>query len=238
MKRKLLIAPSVLSADFARLEDEIKKVEDSGADLVHIDVMDGCFVPNITIGPIIVSAIKKCTDLPLDVHLMIESPHTFVKEFADAGSDIITVHAEAYGSAQTDKSLNAQGLKKGMSKTIDKIDEPRVREVLRQIKSFGKKRGLSLNPDSPFCLQGVLKDLDMILIMSVHPGFGGQQFIGDVLPKIKEARKHFSGDIEVDGGINDKNVASVVDAGANIIVAGSYFFRSKDPKEAIRKLRI
>jgi len=231
--KEILIAPSILSADFSRLEEEIKKVEDSGADMVHVDVMDGEFVPNITIGPPVVKAIRKCTKLTLDVHLMIEQPHRIIKDFADAGSDIITVHAEAY-SATSDKQ---QAAKKGTSKAVDKIDEGRVKEVLGQIKSLGKKAGISLNPDSPFCIQGVLGELDMILIMSVHPGFGGQKFIPDILPKIKEARKAFSGDIEVDGGINDKNVASVIDAGANIIVAGSYFFNSKDPKQAVQKLR-
>ena len=228
MKRPVLVAPSILSADFAKLADEIKKVEDSGADMIHVDVMDGCFVPNITIGPLIVKAVRKCTQLPLDVHLMIEAPHRFVKEFADAGADIITVHAEAYSSV----------LEKGKSRKTDKIDETRTKEVLAQIKRLGKKAGLSLNPDSPFCIKGVIGDVDMILLMSVHPGFGGQSFIDRVLPKIKEARKLFSGDIEVDGGINDKNVKSVIDAGANIIVAGSYFFGAKDPKEAVRKLRL
>jgi len=220
MKKKIQVAPSILSADFLNLASEIKKVEASGADLIHIDVMDGHFVPNITIGPLIVKAIKKCATLPLDVHLMIERPDRFIKEFADAGSDIITVHAEAYPL-----------------KAIDKIDEEKVKKVLRQIKSFGKKAGLSLNPDSPFCIKGVLDEVDMVLIMSVHPGFGGQSFIEKVVPKIKEARSAFSGDIEVDGGINDKNVGSVIEAGANVIVAGSYFFKGKDSKEAIRKLR-
>ncbi len=228
MKKPILVAPSILSADFSKLADEIKKVEDSGADMIHIDIMDGCFVPNITIGPLIVKAVRKCTQLPLDVHLMIEAPHRFVKEFADAGADIITVHAEAYSSV----------LEKGKSRKTDKIDETRTKEVLAQIKRLGKKAGLSLNPDSPFCIKGVIGDVDMILLMSVHPGFGGQSFIDRVLPKIKEARKLFSGDIEVDGGINDKNVKSVIDAGANIIVAGSYFFGAKDPKEAVRKLRL
>ncbi len=232
MKRSILIAPSILSANFSRLEEEIKKVEDSGADLIHIDVMDGHFVPNITIGPLVVGAVKKCTTLPLDVHLMIEEPHRFIKDFVDAGSDIITVHAEAYGTRNTEHET-----RKGTSKTTDKIDEAGVKEVLGQIKGFGKKTGLSLNPDSPFCIQGVLNELDMILIMFVHPGFGGQGFIEKVLPKVKEARKVYSGDIEVDGGINDKNVGSVIEAGANIIVAGSYFFRASDPKDAVKKLR-
>ena len=233
MNDRILVAPSILSADFAKLEEEIKRIEGSGADMIHIDVMDGHFVPNITIGPPVVKKIKQYSSLPLDVHLMIEKPHKFIKEFADAGSDIITVHAEAY-SATNDRQ---QATKKGTSKITDKIDEASVKEVLGQIKSFGKKRGLSLNPDSSFCLQGVLDDIDMILIMSVHPGFGGQKFIYKVIPKIKEARALYKGDIEVDGGINDKNVRLVIDAGANVIVAGNYFFSSKNPKEAVKKLR-
>jgi len=231
--KKILVAPSILSADFARLGDEIKKIEDAGADLIHVDVMDGRFVPNITIGPLIVEAVKRCTKLPLDVHLMIDQPHKLVKAFAEAGSDIITIHAEEYPIETRDKR---QGTRVGTSRSVDKIDEVRVKEVLSEIKSLGKKAGLSLNPDSPFCIEGVLGEVDMILIMSVHPGFGGQKFIDSVIPKIKQARKVYSGDIEVDGGINDKNVRSVLDAGANIVVAGSYFFRAKDAKEAVRKL--
>ena len=232
--KKILAAPSILSADFAKLGDEVKKVEDAGADLIHIDVMDGHFVPNITIGPVVVGYIKKYSKLPLDVHLMIEEPHKYVKAFADAGSDIITIHAEEYALGTRDKQ---QVTRAGTSKSADKIDEGRIKEVLGQIKALGKKAGLSLNPDSPFCIEDVLSEVDMILIMSVHPGFGGQKFIDSVIPKIKQARKSYSGDIEVDGGINDKNVKLVIGAGANVIVAGSYFFTAKDTKEAVRKLR-
>ncbi|HAZ11113.1 MAG: hypothetical protein A2047_04370 [Omnitrophica bacterium GWA2_41_15] len=234
MNKKILIAPSLLSADFSILKDEIKRVEDSGADIIHLDVMDGNFVPNITIGPLIVEAVRRCTDMVLDAHLMIEEPHKFIKDFVKAGSDIITIHAEAYGLEQRAK---IKELKKGMSRTADKIDEGRVKEALRKIRSFGKRAGISLNPDSPLCIEGILKDVDMVLFMSVHPGFGGQSFIENVLPKIKTLRKIYSGDIEVDGGINDKNARSIIDAGANILVAGSYFFGAKDKKEAVEKLR-
>jgi len=229
MNKKILVAPSLLSADFSMLKDEIKKVEDSGADMIHVDVMDGHFVPNITIGPLIIEAVRRCTKMLLDVHLMIEDPHKFIKDFAEAGSDIITIHAEAYSKGE--------GLKKGASRTTDKIDEIRVKEILTQIKSFGKTSGVSLNPDSPLCIEGVLKDADMVLFMSVHPGFGGQSFIETILPKVRALRKIYSGDIEVDGGINDKNAGSVIEAGANILVAGSYFFGAKDKKEAVNKLR-
>lgn len=235
MNKKILVAPSLLSADFSILKDEIKKIEDSGADMIHIDVMDGHFVPNITIGPLIVEAVRRCTGMILDAHLMIEDPHKFIKDFAGAGSDIITIHAEAYGKSQPAKGVE---LKKGSSKTADKIDEGRVKEALHEIKSFGKKAGISLNPDSPLCVDGVLEDLDMVLFMSVHPGFGGQSFIETVLPKIKALRKIYSKDIEVDGGINDRNAKSVIDAGANILVAGSYFFGAKDKSDAVKKLRV
>jgi ribulose-phosphate 3-epimerase len=233
---KILIAPSLLSADFSSLRDEIRKVEDSGADMIHLDVMDGHFVPNITMGPLIVEASRRCTDMILDVHLMIDEPHKFIKDFIGAGSDIITIHAEAYVGAGF-KPAPTQGLKKGMSKTTDKIDEKRIVEILQEIKSYGKKAGISLNPDSPLCIEGVLEDADMVLFMSVHPGFGGQSFIETVLPKIMSLRKIYSKDIEVDGGINDKTAGMVVEAGANILVAGSYFFKAKDKKEAVKKLR-
>ena len=237
MDKKVLVAPSLLSADFTNLRDEIKKVEDSGADLVHIDVMDGHFVPNITIGPLIVEAVRRCTRMVLDVHLMIEEPHKFIKDFSEAGSDIITIHAEAYPGLKA-QGTRLKALAKGTSKTTAEIDEKRIKEVFAQIKSFGKKAGISLNPDSALCIEGILNDADMVLFMSVHPGFGGQSFIEGVLPKIRSLRKIHSGDIEVDGGINDKNAKSVIDAGANILVAGSYFFGAKDKKEAVKKLRI
>lgn len=236
MSNKILVAPSLLSANFMNLRDEIKKVEDSGADMIHLDIMDGHFVPNITIGPLIVEAARRCTKMTLDAHLMIEEPHKFTKDFAEAGSDIITIHAEAYSKGE---GLRVEGeeLKKGASRTVKRIDEVRAKEVLLQIKSFGKKAGISLNPDSSLCVEGVLQDADMVLLMSVHPGFGGQSFIEEVLPKIKALRKIYSKDIEVDGGINDKNALSVINAGANILVAGSYFFGAKNKLEAVKRLR-
>jgi len=238
MNKSILVAPSILSADFSKLEDELKKVEQSGADLIHIDVMDGHFVPNITIGPVVAKAVKRCTNLPLDVHLMIEEPHKYIKEFVDAGSDIITIHAEGYAGCRV-KGEGCKVTEKGKSRNTETIDEEKIIKTIQEIKGFGKKAGVSLNPDSPFsAIKNILKHVDMILIMSVHPGFGGQKFIESVVPKIKEARKRYEGDIEIDGGINDQNVKSVIDAGANIIVAGSYFFSAKDPVEAVKKLRL
>jgi len=212
------IAPSILSADFGRLAEEVRAVDEAGADLIHVDVMDGRFVPNLTIGPIVVRAVRAATHLPLDVHLMIVEPEKYVEEFAAAGADIITVHVEAC---------------------------VHLHRVIHQIKALGKKAGVSLNPHTPVSmLDHVLGDLDLVLIMSVNPGFGGQSFIPAALDKIralaakKKADRRFSSiDIEVDGGVNAKTAGSVVAAGADILVAGSFVFQHEDYREAIESLR-
>ena len=210
------IAPSILSADFADLASEIRKVEAAGADLIHVDVMDGHFVPNITIGPLVVKAARKCTKLPLDVHLMIENPDRFIPDFARAGADIITIQVEA------SKDLEAD---------IELINQNNV------------KPGVVINPDTP--VDSVFRVLDrvcMVLLMSVNPGFEGQKFIPEVLPKIKRLRSEIMNrkldvDIEVDGGINPETAPKAVKAGASVLVAGSAIFYAKDYAEIIRKLK-
>ena len=215
MAQNIKISPSILSADFSILGDEIKSLEKAGADLIHIDVMDGHFVPNITMGPPIIKMVRKCTKLPFDVHLMISPVEKYIKAFADAGSDIITIHPEA-----TDNLKRAVGT----------------------IKSLGKKAGVSLNPKTPIsALIDVINDIDLILIMSVNPGFAGQSFMGEILPKVTELRKMINDkklkiDIEIDGGINFETGPLAVKAGANILVSGTTIF-SGSLKDNIQKLR-
>ena len=215
MAQNIKISPSILSADFSILGDEIKSLEQAGADLIHIDVMDGHFVPNITMGPPIIKMVRKFTKLPFDVHLMISPVEKYIKAFADAGSDIITIHPEA-----------TDNLKRAVS----------------TIKSLGKKAGVSLNPKTPIsALMDVINDIDLILIMSVNPGFAGQSFMGEVLPKVTELRKMINEkklkiDIEIDGGINFETAPLAVKAGANILVSGTTIF-SGSLKDNIQKLR-
>jgi len=210
-KRKILVAPSILSADFSRLKEEVTDVERGGSDLIHVDVMDGQFVPNLTIGPCVVQSIRKSTRLPLDVHLMIVEPIRYLREFRDAGADLITVHVEAT---------------KDLKKTIS------------YLRKTGAKVGLSLRPRTPVSrLYPYLKDIDLVLIMTVEPGFGGQKFMEPMLDKIRDLRPRFSGLISVDGGINPETARIAREAGADILVAGSSIFKEKDRKKAIRLLR-
>lgn len=210
------IAPSILSADFARLGEEIKDVERGGADYIHVDVMDGHFVPNITIGPLIVEAIRPVTKSPLDVHLMIENPDQYIEAFAKAGADYITVHVEA---------------------------SRHLHRTIQLIKSTGVKAGVVLNPATPVdSLKHIIEDVDMVLLMSVNPGFGGQKFISSVLPKIKQVKELADAlnpdlEIEVDGGVNEETAKLCVEAGANVLVAGSAVFNKEDRGTAIASLR-
>tara|TARA_Y100001935_G_C17245542_1_gene478112 strand:+ start:174 stop:833 length:660 start_codon:yes stop_codon:yes gene_type:complete len=216
--KKIQISPSILSADFSQLGNEIKKLEEAGADLIHVDVMDGHFVPNITIGPPVIKALRKYTDLPFDVHLMITPVHKYIENFATAGSDIITIHPEA-----TDN----------------------LEDSIKLIKNLKKKVGISLNPNTGIdIIEDYLNKIDLVLIMSVYPGFGGQKFIVDVLEKIKtlnnfREKNNLKFDIEVDGGINFSNSKEVIKAGANILVSGTTIFRENngDIKKNIETLK-
>ncbi len=216
--KKIQISPSILSADFSELGNEIKRLEEGGADMIHVDVMDGHFVPNLTIGPPVIKALRKSTKLPFDVHLMISPVHKYIKNYAEAGADIITIHPEA-----TDNLKNS----------------------IKYIKEFEKKVGISLNPETKTeVIIEFLKEIDLVLIMSVHPGFGGQKFMPEVLSKIQELkeiklRENLRFDIEVDGGIDFNNSKSVIEAGANILVSGTTIFKNNngDIKKNIETLK-
>jgi ribulose-phosphate 3-epimerase len=217
--KKIQISPSILSADFSQLGNEIKRLEKGGADMIHIDVMDGHFVPNLTIGPTIIKSLRKYTKLPFDVHLMISPVHKYIEDYANAGANIITIHPEA-----TDN----------------------LKDSINHIKKLNKKAGVSLNPNTKInVIKEFLSEIDLVLVMSVHPGFGGQKFISDSLDKIKELKKikdieNFNYDIEVDGGINFDNSKLVIKAGANILVSGTTIFKNNnsDIKKNIDALKL
>ena len=210
---KIKVAPSILSADFSCLRKEIKRVERAGADMLHIDVMDGHFVPNITIGSVVVKYIRQHTKLPLDVHLMIENPERFIESFVKAGSDMLTMHIE---------TMSVSG----------------IRYQVSRLKPKKIKVGVSLNPATPLAkIKSLLGVVDFVLVMSVNPGFSGQEFIPAVINKIKRLRSLFDGDISVDGGVNAQVAGRLIRAGANILASGSYIFGAKNTKQAIERLK-
>ena len=217
--KKIQISPSILSADFSQLGNEIKRLEEGGADMIHVDVMDGHFVPNLTIGPPVIKALRKQCSIKFDVHLMISPVHKYIEAYADAGADIITIHPEATNNLE---------------------------ESISKIKSLNKKVGVSLNPESKLDLiTNYLEKIDLVLIMSVNPGFGGQKFMPEVLDKVKQlkeikSKKNMNFDIEIDGGINFDNCQSAIDAGANILVSGTTVFKSNngDIKKNINLLKL
>jgi ribulose-phosphate 3-epimerase len=215
-KKEIKISPSILSSDFSNLGKEIKDISAAGCDYIHIDVMDGAFVPNITIGPAVISSIRKYSDLPFDVHLMIKNPENHIQAFAESGADIITIHQES---------------------------TPNFKQAISQIKKLNKKVGISIVPDTnEDVLDCVIDQVDLILIMTVNPGFGGQKFVSSQLDKISKVRKKISDsgrdiDLEVDGGINDETARLAINAGANVLVSGSYIFKNKDYGKAIKSLK-
>ncbi len=213
----VMIAPSILSADFTRLGEEIRLAEEAGADMIHIDVMDGHFVPNISVGQEVVRGIRKATRLPFDVHLMIEDPDRYISDFVNAGADIITVHLEA---------------------------APHLHRTVQWIKESGKRAGVSINPATPvWSLENIISEVDIVLVMSVNPGFGGQDFIPESIEKIRTVKRMLKERgiealVEVDGGVKISNAREVADAGADVLVMGSAFFNSEDYSEVVRRFRV
>lgn len=231
---EIKVSASILSADFSCLKKVLERCHSIGIDSLHLDIMDGHFVSNISFGPFVIKAIRPHTRLPMDAHLMIENPEWYIDDFAKAGADIITVHAECFGKLKA----HCDGAGK-FPKEIESLDEGKLLSIIRKIKSVGKQAGLAFNPGSPLCVSDkILKELDEVLIMSVNPGFSGQGFMPEVLPKIKELRKIYNGDIGIDGGINDKTAPDAIKAGANILVTASYFFGASDPKKAVEVLKL
>ena len=214
--KQIKISPSILSADFARLGEQVCEAEAAGVEYIHVDVMDGKFVPNITIGPLIVDALRKVTELPLDVHLMIENPEFFLEDFAKAGANIITVHQETC---------------------------PHLRGTIQQIHKLGVRAGVSINPTTPVeSLEQIIEEIDLVLVMSVNPGFGGQKFIEGTYRKVSKLKElitkaNVDTKIEIDGGVTSENAANLIECGADVLVAGSFVFKSENPTKTIADLK-
>lgn len=232
MTKTIQVSASILCADFTKLGDEIKKCEDAGVDMIHVDVMDGHFVPNITIGQVIVEAVRSVTQLPIEAHLMIENPWNYINGFMDAGADILSIHAECYGERREHCRKAGQ-----YPKEIDAIDAQKALADIKAIQQRGKKAFLAVNPGTPACFGSLLGDLDGILIMSVNPGFAKQKFISDVLAKVEEIRKSYDGDIAIDGGVNKDTAPLAVGSGVNILATASYFFGSDNPGKTVEYLK-
>jgi ribulose-phosphate 3-epimerase len=234
MSKSIVVSASILSADFGKIAEALQLCERAGVDRIHVDVMDGHFVPNITIGPVVTQAVRRYTKLPVAAHLMIENPWDYIDAFADAGAEIIVVHGECYG----ERRVACRGYGQ-YPKEIDTLDASKALVDIRRIKAKGKQAGFTLNPGTPVqCLLPLLGEVDNILVMSVNPGFSGQAFMPSALEKISWLRSQgFKKDIAVDGGVNAVTAPGIVKAGANILVTASYFFSSKDPSGVVRGLK-
>ena len=231
MNKPIEVSSSILAADFSNLAHDIRRCEAAGVARFHIDCMDGHFVPNLTIGPVIVEAMRKHTQLPLEAHLMIEHPGKYIESYAKAGADIIQLQVECYG----ERPLPCQRWDQ-WPKIIYKPDIPALRSDLKKIRSFGKKAFVVINPATPLC-EDILGDCDGVLIMSVNPGFAGQQFMPEALPKLERLKAIFKGDIAIDGGINAKTAPLAVAAGANVLITASYLFGAQDISGIIKSLK-
>jgi len=230
MTKPIEISASILSADFGNLARDIKRCEVAGIERFHIDCMDGHFVPNLTIGPVMVEAMRKYTKLPLETHLMIEHPGAYIEDYAKAGADIIHIQVECYGPRRANCREWNQ-----WPKEVEGVDIAALQKDLKRIRSWGKKAFIVLNPSTPLC-EDVLKDCDGVLVMSVNPGFAGQKFMPEVLSKVQRLKEIFKGDIAIDGGINAQTAPSAVKAGAHVLITASYLFGASDLAQAARDL--